>query len=149
PADLEPAFADLNREQPDALIVQPNASVWEGRTAISQFAIKRRLPTISGPPIWAEAGLLISYGPSSFDAGRHAARSVDKILKGAKPGDPPVEQPTKFDLVITLKTPKALGLTIPPSLLARADQVIEQRLMDLDARGRRLRAALAATLVAY
>ena len=125
PADLEPAFADLNREQPDALIVQPNASVWEGRTAISQFAIKRRLPTISGPPIWAEAGLLISYGPSSFDAGRHAARYVDKILKGAKPGDPPVEQPTKFDLVINLKTAKALGLTIPPSVLARADEVIE------------------------
>jgi putative ABC transport system substrate-binding protein len=125
PADIEPALAGLNREQPGALIVHPNPSVWQSRTAISQFALKQRLPSISGPRVWTEAGLLMSYGPSPFAAGRHAAQYVDKILKGAKPSDLPVEQPTKFELVINLKTAKALGLTIPPSLLARADQVIE------------------------
>ncbi len=92
---------------------------------IVQFALRHRLPSITTPRAAAEAGLLMSYGPNPFDVGRQAARYVDKILKGAKPADLPVEQPTKFELVINLKTAKALGLTIPLSLLQRADQVIE------------------------
>jgi putative ABC transport system substrate-binding protein len=89
------------------------------------LAAKKRLPTISANSDFVTAGLLMSYGPRSSDMWRRSAAYVDKILKGTKPGDLPVEQPTKFELVINLKTAKALGLTIPPSLLGRADEVIE------------------------
>jgi putative tryptophan/tyrosine transport system substrate-binding protein len=92
---------------------------------IVEFALKNRVPTVSGPRQFVEAGGLMAYGPHYPDLFRRAATYVDKILKGAKAGDLPVEQPTKFELVINLKTAKALRLTIPPSLLARADQVIE------------------------
>ena len=95
------------------------------RTRIVGFAQKNRLPTIYGYREFADAGGLMTYGPKLAEAWRRAAMYVDKILKGAKPGDMPVEQPTKFELVINLKTAKALGLTIPQSVLGRADQVIE------------------------
>ena len=93
--------------------------------AFSTMAAQHRLPSISGTRGFAEAGGLLAYGPSLPDLSRRAAAYVDKILRGAKPGDLPVEQPTKFDLVINLKAAKAIGLTIPPALLARADEVIE------------------------
>ena len=92
---------------------------------IVERTLKHRLPAISGVREMVESGLLISYGSSNLDGSRRVAVYVDRILKGAKPADLPVEQPTKFELVINLKTAKALGLTIPPSLLQRADQVIE------------------------
>jgi ABC-type uncharacterized transport system substrate-binding protein len=95
------------------------------RTRLTDLAAKNRLPSIFTQRADVEAGGLISYGPNFADMYRRAATYVDKILKGAKPGDLPVEQPTKFELVINLKTAKALGLTISPSLLARADEVIQ------------------------
>ena len=97
---------------------------YQGRTVI-RLAAERRLPAVYGNSEHAEAGGLVAYSANFLDLERRAAIFVDKILKGAKPGDLPVEQPTKFELVINLKTAKALGLTIPPSLLARADQVID------------------------
>jgi putative ABC transport system substrate-binding protein len=95
------------------------------RMRIMTFALSARLPTIINAREHAELGALMSYGPDLPDLWRRAAEYVDKILRGAKPGDLPVEQPTKFDLVINLITAKALGLEIPPTLLARADEVIE------------------------
>jgi len=102
-----------------ALAVQPH---WDH---ILRLARQRGLPTISGPREFVEAGGLVAYGADYIDLYRRSATYVDKIMKGANPADLPIEQPTKFDLVINLKTAKALDLTIPPSLLARADQVIE------------------------
>ena len=95
------------------------------RLRIVDFATKNRLPLIAGDRHWTEAGALISYGPDMADTWRRAATYVDKILKGAKPAELPVEQPMKFEFIINLKTAKALGLTIPQSVLVRADQVIE------------------------
>jgi len=94
------------------------------RARIIEFAMQNRLPLVSSTSTWAGAGALMIYAASSIDSSRRAAAFVDKILKGAKPADLPVEQPTKFELVINLKTAKALGLTIPQTLLQRADQVI-------------------------
>ena len=124
--DVDGAFATIIRERSAALVVLPDpllAGCLRGR--IAELAMKNRLPAMYTFKEQAEAGGLLSYGPSLSVNYRHAATYVDKILKGAKPADLPVEQPTKFELVINLKTAKALGLTIPQSLLLRADEVIE------------------------
>jgi len=119
-------FATAAKERADAVFVIPDPSWTSGQSArIAEVAIKNRLPAIGTTRGFAEAGLLMSYGTNFAELWRRSATYVDKILKGAKPGDLPIEHPTKFDLAINLKTAKALGLTIPPSLLGRADQVIE------------------------
>ena len=122
--DLEHAFESMIREHAAAIVLLGDAVLFTYRTEIGGMATKHRLPTISNAKEWTEAGLLLSYGVGLVDLFRRAATYVDKILKGAKPADLPVEQPTKFELVINLKTAKAVGLTIPPSLLGRADEVI-------------------------
>ena len=126
PSDLEAALAAITRTRPDALLMLVDDVLALGMyPRIADFAVKQRLPSIIGELRYAAAGGLMAYGPSVVDMVRGAASYVDKLLKGAKPADLPVEQPTKFELVINLKTAKALGLTIPPSLLQRADKVIE------------------------
>ena len=123
PEEFESAFAAMRRERAGALIVQPLFT--EHRQRIVALAARHRLPIISDSREFADAGGLMSYGPNLREIYRRAATYVDKILKGAKPADLPVEQPTRFEMVINLKTAKALGLTIPPSVLVRADQVIQ------------------------
>jgi putative tryptophan/tyrosine transport system substrate-binding protein len=125
PSEIDRAFVDMTRDQAGALIVLLDVMLIGERTKIADLAARRRLPAVYGIIDHAEAGGLMAYGPSVFDRFRRAATYVDKILKGVKPADLPVEQPTKFELVINLKTAKALGLTIPQSLLGRADQVIQ------------------------
>ena len=125
PDDFERAFAAMTREHAGALFVPWDGMFLVQLTRITQLAAKTRLPTLYGQRGYVDAGGLASYGPSAMESFRRAASYVDKILKGAKPGDLPVEQPTKFELVINLQTAKALGLTIPPSLLRRADEVIQ------------------------
>jgi putative ABC transport system substrate-binding protein len=125
PAEFDGAFEAMTRERAGALLVFPNVLFYLHRTRIADLAMKSRLPAISGFREWADAGGLISYGANFNDLARRAATYVDKILKGAKPGDLPIEQPTRFELVINAKAARALGLTIPPSLLVRADRVIE------------------------
>jgi len=125
PEDLDAAFVTLLHERAEALIVDMSPALVRQRDLVAKLALQNRLPTISGGPQMVEAGLLISYYPNWSGIYRQAADHVDRILKGAKPADLPVVQPTKFELGINLKTAKALGLTIPPSLLLRADQVIE------------------------
>jgi len=115
----------MKRAHTDAVILGENTRFRAHRRRIADLAVMHRLPMIVAAKEYAEAGGLISYGTDYPDLFRHAATYVDKILKGAKPADLPIEQPTKFELVINLKTAKALGLTIPPSLLQQADQVIE------------------------
>ena len=124
-ASLDAAFAAIPRAIPDALLTTADPLVESYRTQIVQFATGLRLPSMFGDRAYVEVGGLMFYGTSMTANWRHAAIYVDRILKGAKPGDLPVEQPTKFELVINLKTAKAIGLTIPPSLLARADEVIQ------------------------
>jgi ABC-type uncharacterized transport system substrate-binding protein len=125
PDDLSGAFAAAVRERADAIAVVQTAVLFHERGQIVQLATGHRLPAAFTFREFAETGGLMSYGAHLPDMFRRAAFYVDRILKGAKPGDLPMEQPTKFELVINLKTAKALRLTIPPSLLARADQVIE------------------------
>jgi len=125
PGDLEGVFAAMIRARSDALVVNGGPAQFNMRTQIHQLALRHRLPSISIVTEDVEAGGLMSYGPSLNDEWRRAAVYVDKILKGAQPADLPIEQPTKFELVINLKTAKALGLTIPQTLLLQADQVIE------------------------
>jgi putative tryptophan/tyrosine transport system substrate-binding protein len=126
-AELEGAFAAMARARAQAVLVLGNPLFLAERRRVAELAIKHRLPTMSNQKEVVEAGGLMSYGPDWDELYRHGAVYVDKILKGAKPADLPVEQATKFELVINLKTAKALGLTIPPSLLARADQVTWNR----------------------
>jgi putative ABC transport system substrate-binding protein len=125
PDGVEPAFAEAARTGARAVLVVSDSATITHRTHLGAAGLKYRLPTMFTNKAYLEGGGLMSYGPDIFEVYRHAAAYVDKILKGAKPADLPVEQPTKFELVINLKTAKALGLTIPPSVLARADQVIE------------------------
>ena len=124
PEDIAPAFEAL-KAQADALYVVQDALVTANRTPIITLALGARLPTIFASRDHVQAGALMSYGPNFSEMFRRAAEYVDKILRGTKPGDIPVEQPTKFNLVINLPTAKALSLTVPLSLLARADEVIE------------------------
>jgi putative ABC transport system substrate-binding protein len=105
------------------IVPDPMFGAYQGR--IAELAIHQRLPSIGTQRSWADAGALMAYGTNFGDLWRRAATYVDKILKGARPADLPIEQPTRFDLVINLKTAKALALTVPPSLLLRADHVIE------------------------
>jgi putative ABC transport system substrate-binding protein len=124
--DLDRAFSAVTKQRAQALVLPgANPVGFINRGKIATFAQRNRLPSMYPTREYVEAGGLMSYGPSLPDLFRRAATYVDKILKGAKPADLPIEQPTKFELVINLKTAKALGLTIPPSLLQRADQVIE------------------------
>ena len=123
PDEIKQAYAALSSERPGALMVVPDGTI--DRVSVAAFAIEHRLPSIGTVKEWAEAGFFISYGTSFSDLWRRSAAFVDKILKGAKPGDLPIEQPTKFELVINMKTAKALGIKVPQSLLISADKVIE------------------------
>ena len=123
-ADVNSAF-ELLKSRADALYIVPDPLANTNRILISTLALGARLPMMCGFREFVEAGCLMSYGPNLPDLYRRAAEFADKILRGTKPGDIPVEQPTKFELVINLTTAKALGLTVPSSLLARADEVIE------------------------
>jgi ABC-type uncharacterized transport system substrate-binding protein len=125
PADLVGIFEAPSRGRVEALIVIDDVFITQHRGEIMNLAATHSLAVVSQNKAFAEAGALLAYGPSTSTMYRRAAYYVDRILKGANAGDLPVEQPTKFDLVINLKTAKALGVTIPPSLLARADEVIE------------------------
>ena len=115
----------MSRSRPHALFIINTAVTVTHRARIVDFALENRVSLVGTQSSWAEAGALMDYASSVTDASRRSAVFVDKILRGAKPAELPVEQPTKFELVINLKTAKALGLTIPPSFLQRADQVIE------------------------
>jgi len=126
PADFERAFSDMSKARADGLTVLATPAFGTGRQRLGDLAKKSRLPTVFAFREYVDAGGLMSYGPDLGDLSRRAAIYVDKILKGAKPSDLPVEQPTKFQLVINLKTAKALGLTMPPAVLARADHVVEK-----------------------
>jgi putative ABC transport system substrate-binding protein len=125
PADFDRAFSDVTRERAGALTVLPSTMLFNERRRLVDLAAKHRLPAVYMAREFVDAGGLMAYGPDIADMYRRVGTYVDKILKGAKPADLPVEQPTKFELIINLKTAKALGLTIPPSLLARADEVIQ------------------------
>ena len=124
-ADVENAFSAMKKERSDSLITMPPPSISVHQKRILELTEKHRLPGMHSNKGWVEAGGLMSYGLDGFDSDRRAAILVDKILKGAKPADLPVEQPMKFEFVINLKTAKQLGLTIPQSVLFRADKVIK------------------------
>ena len=125
PTELEGAFSTLQINRVDAVFVLGGAAFYLNRTEIGELALRNRLPSMFQAREFVEAGGLLSYAPSTTENYRRAASFVDRILRGAKPADLPVEQPTKFELVINLKTARALGMTIPRSLLLRADHVIE------------------------
>jgi putative ABC transport system substrate-binding protein len=125
PEDLADRLNNMLADRPDALIVHGGPLAYRHMADILGFAARHRLPTAHDDRAFVLAGGLLSYGPNYADLFRRAAVYVDKVLKGAKPADLPVEQPTKFELVINMKTAKELGLTIPPSVLARADEIIE------------------------
>ena len=125
PADIDRAFSDMTKARTGALAVWTTAMFVAERRRLVALAAKDRLPGVYTLREFVDAGGLMSYGHSQADLNRRAATYVDKILKGAKPADLPIQQPTKFELIVNLTTAKALGLTIPPSLLARADRVIE------------------------
>jgi len=123
--DFESAFAQAKREGAQALITNSGPLINTQQRQVLDFAAKNRLPAMYHSPEFVEAGGLMSYAPNYADLFRRAADFVDKILKGAKPADLPVEQPAKFEFIINLKAAKQIGLTIPPNVLARADRVIK------------------------
>jgi putative ABC transport system substrate-binding protein len=125
PAEIEVAFADMSKTRPDALLVLLSPLMALNSKRIVELALGQRLPGVYPTNQFVEEGGLIAYGPQIGEMYRRAATYVDKILKGAKPADLPVEQPTKFELIVNLKTAKRIGLTIPPNVLARADRVIK------------------------
>ena len=125
PAGLDRVFAGLKRERPAGLIVLGDRMFGANRKRIVELSISNRLPTVYTHKWWVESGGLVSYGANFADLYRRVATYVDKILKGAKPGDLPVEQPTRLELVINLKTAGAIGIRVPAALLARADEVIQ------------------------
>ena len=125
PKDIREALAAISREHAEGMIVDSDAVLGSVQAQILDFASTHRLPLVSVFKEWADAGALMSYGPNLPELWRYAATYVDKILKGAKPADLPVEEPTMYELVINLKAAKALGLSIPQSILLRADEVIE------------------------
>jgi putative tryptophan/tyrosine transport system substrate-binding protein len=124
-ADFEGAFAAMVKERAGAILVQADPTFLFNSRQLADLAARNRLPAMYGPPEHVEAGGLMAYGHNVAEASRRASIYVAKILQGTKPANLPVELPTKFDLVLNLRTAKALGLTIPPALLNRADQVIE------------------------
>jgi putative ABC transport system substrate-binding protein len=125
PADFDRAFSDMSAKGAGALVVLSAPAFEIERQRIVDLAAKNRLPAVYSSRVYVDIGGLMSYAPNFADLNRRAATYVDKILKGAKPADLPVEQPTKLELVINLKTAKALGLTVPPTLLVHADEVID------------------------
>jgi putative ABC transport system substrate-binding protein len=124
-AEIDLAFAAMVRERTTALFVSPDSLFIVHRARLAELAAQHRLPSMHGVRENVDAGAMLSFGPSVAAQARRAAAYVDKVLKGAKPGELPIEQPTKFELIVNLKTAKALGITIPQSLLLRADEVIE------------------------
>jgi ABC-type uncharacterized transport system substrate-binding protein len=124
-SDLEVAFSAMTRDRADAVVVANQPFQFAHRARIAELAAKHRLPAMYEARDYPDVGGLISYGTHFPDLFRRAASYVDKVLKGAKPADLPIEQPSKFELVVNLRTAKALGLTIPPAVLRQADQVIE------------------------
>jgi putative ABC transport system substrate-binding protein len=124
-AELEASFEPIRSGSPQAIVVFPDPLVIQNRQRIIAFAMVQRIPVVSGWSIFAHSGALCTYGPRLTESYRRAAYYVDRIFKGAKAADLPIERPTKFELVINMNTAKALGLAMPPSLLARADEVIE------------------------
>lgn len=124
-ADVHAALDTMVRDHVDAIVALSNFLIMVQRSAIAEFGIKQRIPTISSWEDFAVAGNLLSYGPDLQQAWRRAATHVDKVLKGVKPAELPVEQPTQCRLVVNLRTARALGLAMPPSLLARADRIVE------------------------
>jgi putative ABC transport system substrate-binding protein len=124
PKDIENAFRAAEKERADGILTMTSPILYSHRPQFVGLSAKHKLPAIYHQSQYVESGGLMSYGASFTDMDRRAAAYVDKILKGAKPADLPVEQPTKFELIINLKTAKQIGLTIPPNVLARADKVI-------------------------
>ena len=125
PKDIETAFRAASKGRADGLLVLSGPVLTSHRTQVLDLAVESRLPAIYNFPEWVEAGGVMSYGVNLTDLFQRAATYVDKILKGAKPADLPVEQPKKFEFIINLKAAKQIGLTIPPNVLARADRVIK------------------------
>ena len=125
PKDFETAFRAASKGRADGLVVLSGPVLSSHRARVLDLVVESRLPAIYNFPEWVEAGGLMTYGVNLTDLYRRAATYVDKILKGAKPADLPVEQPKKFELIVNLKAAKQIGLTIPPNVLARADRVIK------------------------
>jgi putative ABC transport system substrate-binding protein len=123
--DLSEVFASITRDRADAVVLVPGPLTNGHRRQLAEFGLRAKLPVVAGWSDYVETGSLLSYGPSRRDVSRRLASFVDRILKGEKPADLPVERPTRFELALNLKTAKALGLTIPPSLLLQADEVVE------------------------
>jgi putative tryptophan/tyrosine transport system substrate-binding protein len=125
PEELETALATVARDRAEAMIVVSSRQMNLHQAQLLDFAARNKLPLVTGWGAWVQKGALFSYGPNIDEIIRRSVGHVDKILRGTRPGDIPIEQPTRFELIVSLKAAKALGLTVPPSLLARADRVLE------------------------